>query len=239
MMGARLRQSHQADPESYARDCKSSLAFFKHNYLRHMPPNRQAQILEIGVGLGQFQLFCREYGYTNTQGIDLDDNNVAFCREKEFAVKHADALEYLAACKEPLDAVIMNDVIEHIPKDKVIPLMTAIRTSLKPTGVYILKTINMANPIMGTHSRYNDFTHETGWTEESMREALEHAGFEQVTVLPSNLYVFYRNPLNYIAMAVAKVFEIFFYAYFVLHGRTTTHVFTKNLLAVAFPAKKG
>lgn len=236
MMGARLRQSHDADPERHQRDCAKSERFFFHNYGRHLGANKNADILEIGVGLGQFQFFCRENGYQNVSGIDLDENNVRHCEKLGYKVEHADAMEHLSGIKEKFDFIVMNDVIEHISKDRVIPLMSRIASSLKPGGAYILKTINMANPILGAHSRYNDFTHETGWTEESMREALEHAGFGRVEILPSNLYVYYKNPLNYLAMAIAKLFDLFFYAYFVLHGRSTTRVFSKNIIAVARPS---
>ena len=102
-----------------------------------------------------------------------------------------------------------------------------------PGGALILKTINAANPITGAHGRYLDFTHETSWTEESMRQVLEFRGFDNVRVLPSNLYVFYRNPLNYVGLLASKTMELFFLLYFRLNGRNLTTVFTKNLLAVA------
>jgi hypothetical protein len=126
----------------------------------------------------------------------------------------------------------MNDVLEHIPKDRIVLLMELVRSRLLPGGVLIAKTINAANPILGAHSRYNDFTHELSWTEESLRQVLRQAGFSTVEVLPSNLYVFHGNPANWAAWGVAKCFEVAFLAYFRLHGRKTTHIFTKNIIAV-------
>lgn len=110
--------------------------------------------------------------------------------------------------------------------------MELVRARLLPGGVLIMKTINAANPILGPHSRYNDFTHELSWTEESMGQTLGQAGFSPVDVYPSHLFVFYKNPANWIAWGIAACFELVFQAYFRLHGRKTTRIFTKNIIAV-------
>jgi cyclopropane fatty-acyl-phospholipid synthase-like methyltransferase len=233
MMGSRLRQSHPDDEAAYARDLRQAETYFRHNYLQHLPKSKSAPILEVGSGLGQFLTFCRTHGYTNVSGVDLSAANVAFCTERNLEVELADAFEYLAETSRSFKVIVMNDVIEHIAKARILPFLGRALARLEPGGVLILKTFNMADPIMGTHGRYADFTHEVGWTEESMREVLEQVGYQHVKVLPSNLYVFYANPLNYVALAISKAFAFFFRCYFRLNGRPTTKVFTKNLIAVA------
>ena len=233
MMSARLRQSHAVDEAAYQRDVKKNDAFFRHNYLKFLPEDKSAPILEIGCGLGQFLTFCRTHGYTQARGIDLGAYNVEFCTARGLNVQLGDGFEHLDSLSSELGAVVLNDVVEHIPKELIFPLLERIKKALRPGGVLIMKTINMANPILGAHSRYNDFTHEVGWTEESMYEVLEQAGYDPVNVVPSNLYVFYGNPMNYVAMAVSKCFDLFFLLYFRINGRVTTKVFSKNLIAVA------
>ena len=233
MMGSRLRRSHPVDKAAYERDVKRNEVFYRRNYLNHMPEDKTAPILEIGCGLGQFLSFCRACGYTSASGVDMSTENVAFCRERSLTATLSEGGEYLTRTSCTFGAIVMNDVIEHIPKDGVLPLLRRVLDRLQPGGVLIMKTINAANPLLGPHGRYNDFTHELSWTEESMRQVLEGSGFVGIRVAPSNLYVFYANPLNYIALAVAKLFELFFFLYFRLHGRVTTKIFTKNLIAVA------
>jgi len=233
LMGQRLRQSHPTTPADYEEDCRKAAVFFRHNYLRHLPKNSDARILEVGCGLGQFLAFCRAQGYHHACGIDLSPENVDFCRSGGFDVEGADAAGFLGQSGPDFDAVVMSDVLEHIEKDKVLPLLIQILARLSPGGVLLVKTINLANPILGAHSRYNDFTHEIGWTEESLRQVLLHVGFHPVEIRPSNLYVFYGNPLNYPALVLAKALETLFLFYYRLNGRNTTRIFSKNLLAIA------
>ncbi len=233
MMASRLRQSHETDPARHARELRRSELFFRRNYLRHMPGDKAVPIVDIGCGLGHFLEFCRVNGYTNLSGVDLGRENVSFCAGRGFQAELGEGGAYLQQTDKRFGVVVMNDVIEHIRKDGILPLMETVRSRLLPGGVFIVKTINAANPILGAHSRYNDFTHEMAWTEESLRQVLEQAGFSGVEVHPSNLYVFYGNPANWAAWGVAACFEAVFLAYFRLHGRRTTHIFTKNILAVA------
>ena len=87
------------------------------------------------------------------------------------------------------------------------------------------------------------------WLERELTAALEHdlvflhyqpryaldrlqlAGFEQIKVMPLRLYVFWKNPLNYVGLAVTTVLELFFRACFVLYGKDVK-VLTKKLAAV-------
>jgi 2-polyprenyl-3-methyl-5-hydroxy-6-metoxy-1,4-benzoquinol methylase len=237
MMAARLRQSHAVDPAKHEREVRNSELFFRRNFLRHLPPDTTSPILDIGCGMGHFLEFCRVHGYTDVSGVDLGQANVDFCRSRGFHVELDEGGAYLQHTDQSFGAVVMNDVIEHTSKERVIPLMELVRSRLRPGGVFILKTLNAANPILGAHGRYNDFTHELSWTEESMQEALEQAGFSAVGIFPSNLYVFYMNPVNWIARGVAACFDLFFLLYFRLHGRSTTHIFTKNIIAVGHRAR--
>ncbi len=232
MMASRLRQSHDVDPVRHNREIVKSELFFRRNYLRHLPADKAASILEIGCGLGHFMEFCKTNGYTDVTGLDLSEYNVTFCCNRGFRAELCEGGAYLEQTDRRYAVIVMNDVIEHIPKDHILPLLELIRSRLLAGGAFIMKTLNAANPILGAHGRYADFTHETSWTEESMREVLEQTGYVRVAVYPSNLYVFYRNPLNWVAWSVASCFELFFLAYFRLHGRTSAHIFTKNIIGV-------
>lgn len=228
MMASRLRQAH--DLNAYARDCRRTTVFFRHNYRSLLPKNESAKILEIGCGLGQFLHFCRTMGFVNSTGLDLSKENVSFCQAQGFDVELGDGYKFLESHEDTYDAIVLNDVIEHIPKDMIIPMLKLMHSRLNPDGAILMKTINMANPIMGAHSRYIDFTHTVGWTQESLVQVLEEAGFSAVKVYPSNLYVYYWNPLNYIALAITKFCDLLFLFYYRLNGRSTTTLFSKNLI---------
>jgi hypothetical protein len=61
---------------------------------------------------------------------------------------------------------------------------------------------------------------------------LELAGFRDIRVMPLKLYVFWKNPLNYVGLAVTTLLELFFRACFILYGKDVK-VLTKKLAATA------
>jgi 2-polyprenyl-3-methyl-5-hydroxy-6-metoxy-1,4-benzoquinol methylase len=207
--------------------------YFRKNYSIHLPSDRNAKILDLGCGMGHFLNFLEQEGYKNYIGIDISDENITFCRKRNFNVALADISEFLTKTNETYDAVVMNDIIEHFEKSEIIIILEAIFKVLHSNGSLIIKTPNAANPIMAPSSRYYDFTHELIFTEESMSQVLRIAGFSQICIYPQDLYIFYYNPLNYLAKAFNFLMNGIFRILFRFYGRKTTKIFTKNLIAVA------
>lgn len=90
----------------------------------------------------------------------------------------------------------------------------------------------MANPITGIRSRYVDFTHEIGFTEESLSQVLRLVGFQDVKVYPQDIYVLKNPIINFVAKATAMILHKIFFILFLLHGATSTRIFTKTIIAV-------
>lgn len=206
--------------------------YFDKNYTRFMPKDTGARILEIGCGMGHFLYYMEKHGYVNYLGIDISRENIEFCKEKKFKVEQNDVFEFLRSNKEPFDAIIINDVLEHFKKEEIFTLLGLIYENLTVKGTIIAKVPNSANPILGNSSRYLDFTHETSFTEESMSQILNVIGFKEVRIHPQNIYIFYTNPLNYLAKALAWTSFKLFRILFLLYGRKSTKIFTKDIIAV-------
>ena len=51
-------------------------AYFKKNYLPFMPADKDAAIIDVGCGIGDFLNFVQKQGYKNTNGIDLSKDNI-------------------------------------------------------------------------------------------------------------------------------------------------------------------
>lgn len=207
--------------------------YFRKNYLRHMPADKKANILDIGCGMGHFLYFLEKEGYINYSGIDISPENVKFCEEHRFHVELCDAVRFLEESNKPYDVIIMNDILEHFKKDEIMRLLGLINKNLAPQGKVIIKVPNAANPLMGGSSRYYDFTHEVSFTEESLSQVLRICSFRDVCIYHQDIYVFGPNPLNYIAKAAAWMSYKFYRLLFQLYGRKTTRIFTKDLIAVA------
>jgi hypothetical protein len=64
-----------------------------------------------------------------------------------------------------------------------------------------------------------------------LRQILDHTGFKEIRVIPLNLYVFYKNPLNYLLIVLDKLYTLFFRFSFLLYGKANK-IFTKKIAAV-------
>jgi 2-polyprenyl-3-methyl-5-hydroxy-6-metoxy-1,4-benzoquinol methylase len=207
--------------------------YFRKNYLKHLPADKNAKIVDLGCGMGHFLNFLVKEKYCNYTGIDASEENIDFCRKNNFNVALGDIFEFLKDTTEKYDVIVLNDIIEHLEKSEILILLQLIFKALQPEGHLIIKAPNAANPIMAPSSRYSDFTHELLFTEESISQVLRITGFSQIFIYPQDLYIFYYNPLNYLAKLSNFLMNGTFRVLFRFYGRKTTKIFTKNLIAVA------
>lgn len=168
------------------------------NYLKLLPEDRAARILEIGPGMGELlHLLTKERGYTNVGAIDVSPEVVQHCSELYCPTSCvADSVDFLEKHREQFELVFMLHVLEHVSKAEIVPLVRAIHSALRPGGKLIIEVPNMANPIIGLTARYADFTHEVGFTASSLHQVLSLGGFTEAQVIPS------RIPLTSVARVV-------------------------------------
>ncbi|MBU1130835.1 class I SAM-dependent methyltransferase [Patescibacteria group bacterium] len=177
--------------ENQRPDSQNKLAErYRVNYQKWLPENKEAAILEIGFGLGAFLKYLEEEQYINYSGVEISREMYEYARQATDKIFLIDSLEdYLKDKKQQFDFIILNDVIEHQEKEKIIPLLKLFRASLKTSGRLIIKTNNAA-ALTGCRMRFEDFTHELAFTEYSLRQALRAAGFKKITIQP---FIFPRN----------------------------------------------
>jgi hypothetical protein len=70
-------------------------------------------------------------------------------------------------------------------------------------------------------------------TEYSITQLLELGGFARIRPFPLKLYVFYRNPLNYVGLAVTAAIEAALRVMFKLYGKKVA-ILTKKIGAIGF-----
>jgi 2-polyprenyl-3-methyl-5-hydroxy-6-metoxy-1,4-benzoquinol methylase len=146
------------------------------------PTAKDARVLEIGCGLGKFLATLERLGYTRLEGVDVSAEMVGYARQNTRApvTLTADVRGHLAGLPDgAFDRVYMLDVIEHIDKAAVVEVLSTLHAKVAPTGALIVTTENMASPI-GRIQRYLDFTHEYNYTDVTLRQVLEIAGFGDV-----------------------------------------------------------
>lgn len=154
-------------------------------YYDALPDEKDAPILDLGCGMGEFLAFLESRGYTAAEGAELSPESAEAARSRVASTVHLveDPLAFLAERPGRYRMITMNYVIEHLPKASVVPTLQAVRAALAPGGTLFVTTDNPA-PLGGLLSRYNDFTHEWIFTELSLQQVLDLAGFEGVRLVP-------------------------------------------------------
>jgi 2-polyprenyl-3-methyl-5-hydroxy-6-metoxy-1,4-benzoquinol methylase len=163
-------------PEQVVRDTDPSFG-------KLLPTNLDARILDIGCGMGHFLHYLNLKGYRNLMGVELSPEQVDFCQKtvNTNIVLISDLVAFLSERPQSWECIIFKDVIEHLPRIQVIPTLSAIFQALTPGGTVIVETGNLASPA-GMFVRYIDFTHESGFTENSLRQVLRAVGFSEITI---------------------------------------------------------
>ena len=95
-------------------------------YLENVFP-LESSILDIGCGFGQNMSALRKAGYTKVRGLDVSAEAVAYCKEQGLPVEQGDVMSYAGS---RYDYVLMSHVLEHLPKDSIIPALKKIRKDI-------------------------------------------------------------------------------------------------------------
>jgi 2-polyprenyl-3-methyl-5-hydroxy-6-metoxy-1,4-benzoquinol methylase len=157
-----------------------NFGYFAEHFLRYLPPDRDAAILDVGCGYGKNLLSLARLGYRNCYGVDISGEQVAFARERLGLtnVECADALEWLAGRERSFDVILAMDVLEHLALERLIELGRRMHAALKPGGTLVVHTPNGMSPL--NPFLYGDLTHVRAFTAQSLQQFFLNTGFEPV-----------------------------------------------------------
>src|SRR5687767_14271691 len=107
-LAARLEpfDSYWQAPKDIEGGFKSFTAYYKANYLSHMPANRAAKVLVISCGPGYLLNALAEAGYRNVAGIDSDPSKVVYGHKRGLACEAAEAFGFLERHRGEYDVII-------------------------------------------------------------------------------------------------------------------------------------
>ena len=197
-------------PENIQKGYYTFSQFYKYNYLKYLPPNKDANILAVSCGPGYFVNLLTQEGYANVLGIDSDYQKVKYAQERNLNCRTEEAFCFLENRKDYFDVIFCEQEINHLTKEEILVFLKLCRHCLKKDGILIIHAINGANPITGAEGLAQNFDHYNTFTEYTMRQVLSYSGFGNIKVIPLNLYVFYKNPLNYVLIALNALYTLFF-----------------------------
>jgi len=131
-------------------------------------------LLEIGCYLGYTLKAIQELNlFQIIEAIEISEPAAHLARGNTGlkSIYCEDAFEFLPRNRDKYDVIIMKAVLEHIPKDQTGKLLEIMYNSLRKGGLVLISVPNM-DWIGASHERYTDFTHETGFTLESLHNVV-------------------------------------------------------------------
>ena len=148
----------------------------------HLPADRAAPVVDVGCGRGYALRALRALGYADLAGVEASPAQAERARAAGFAVDVADDTEaWLRERPGRFGAALLLDVLEHVPRERQVALLAALRDALVPGGCLVV-TVPNANAILASRWLYDDFTHHASFTEGSLAFVLASAGFERVAI---------------------------------------------------------
>lgn len=137
------------------------------------------KILDVGAYIGVFVEVARDHGW-DAVGVEPSDWAVEFANKQGLSVLHG-TLTHPDLAENSFDVVTMWDVIEHLA-DPLGELRLA-RAKLKKGGVIAVHTMDvdsLASSIMGHRWPWYMAMHVQYFSQKSMVQFLEKAGFEVI-----------------------------------------------------------
>jgi 2-polyprenyl-3-methyl-5-hydroxy-6-metoxy-1,4-benzoquinol methylase len=162
------------------RDFQIKAKGFGEWYYDCLPAEKNASILDVGCGSGEFLYFLQLSGYSKMEGIDISIQQVERARKRlSCPIHQGDGFSFLADRQGYYNLITLNDVLEHVPQSDIVHFLINIRSGLAPGGSVVVN-VPQAAGFTSSFGRYNDFTHQLIFTELSLKYVLNLAGFSEV-----------------------------------------------------------
>jgi O-antigen chain-terminating methyltransferase len=139
-------------------------------------------VVDLGCGRGEFLSLLEEEGI-DAVGVDANGTFVASCRDQGFVVEHEDLLQYLEAQPDRSHrAVVLFQVLEHLPFAVLLKTIAEAHRILIPGGVFLGETPNGASLVVGGSTFWLDHTHVQPLHPALLKVLADYFGFERVRV---------------------------------------------------------
>lgn len=174
--------------EDRFRGSRDSILKRYEEYYRFVPTTPQSA-LDIGCGRGEWVELLQAKGI-DAHGVDLNAAMLQVAKDAGVQNLHeADAFAFLeAAPAQSYDLITAFHIIEHIPFEKLLLLLSQIKRVAREGATILLETPNPANLQVAATHFYNDPTHLNPLPSRVMEFMLEYLGFFEVKAHHINPY---------------------------------------------------
>ena len=170
--------------ENRFRGSRKSILKRYEKYLTYIDISSVTKALDIGCGRGEWVELLQRHSI-DALGVDL---NYAMVEDaKRHGVKNIivkDIFDFLSDSEdESYDLITAFHIIEHIPFNKLLTLLSEIKRVLKPQGKMILETPDPTNLLVSSLTFYNDPTHLHPLPPDVVSFMIEYIGFKKIQVI--------------------------------------------------------
>jgi 2-polyprenyl-3-methyl-5-hydroxy-6-metoxy-1,4-benzoquinol methylase len=186
-------------------------------------------ILDLGCGYGSFLFFLQSNGYKNVAAVDLSSEEIDICKRffKSYQFYKEDIFKFINDTQEKFDVIYMSHVLEHIKKENLFAFLEGVKKILKDDGIFVIIVPNSAAYFNSAANRYGDLTHEIGFTDLSLRQALKVANF-------SNIELKNYTGISNLGVKIIRKFSLFLFGIFLkILGYDEQEIYTPSILAIA------
>jgi O-antigen chain-terminating methyltransferase len=143
---------------------------------------QEKKVLDLGCGRGEFLTLLAENGIA-AEGIDINEQMIDICRERDLNCSKADILDKLAESEEEsLGGIFSSQVIEHMSPNYLKRVIELAFHKLAPSSYIVLETINPTSVFALVQIYYLDLSHQKPIHPQALKFLLESAGFEDVEI---------------------------------------------------------
>lgn len=232
-LSARLEpfDSYWQAPDDIESGYRSFGLFYRHNYLARMPRDKSAPILAVSCGPGYLVKLLVDEGYTNVTGIDSDPDKIAHAAKRDLPCRVERGFAHLRANPNTYECIVCEQEVNHLTQPELVEWLELCHDALTIDGYLVIYGLNASNPVVSIDAVGQNIDHFHLVSEYSLKQYGALGGFRVVEPFPLNLYVFYSNPLNYVALGATGLLHVLFRLLFKLYGKNAT-IFTKKIGAV-------
>jgi O-antigen chain-terminating methyltransferase len=141
-----------------------------------------APVVDLGCGRGELLELLKGAGI-EARGVEGNASAVQECRAKGLDVASGDLVAFLEAqAPASLGAVFAAQVAEHLQPAPLQRLLAAARRALRPGGLLVLETVNVASALAFFDVYVRDLTHAQPLHPETLRFMAAAAGFSDARI---------------------------------------------------------
>lgn len=147
-------------------------------------------VLDLPCGVGYLEYYLLRKGFTDIHAVDLSEEQIQVAKGKlqEYGLEHngkivfhiSDAFEFLKR-SEGYRLIAVIDFLEHLDKDRVIEFLDLANGAMQNGGLLFIRVVNADNPMWGRNF-YRDFTHQTPFTPDTLRQCLNITEFDVIKI---------------------------------------------------------